>query len=354
LSTTSTPESNDPLYKDSFVPDPGTDLQPEPGITKVVTSTMGYAELINMVHAKLVTESSDVARRLPRAAFAYYCSVALYARLLFIHSENGRRTTVEEREFIQLVKNIDLQLPSLIGSYVNSFGNFTGRNGVDHSWEFPTDRPGPVVAGGVTGWYGRVSVDTHNWYEHYHNPAVTAWICTQEIAAFTAQQAGQAIVARPNLPDEVRCLENDEPNENLLGYSTVGGLRQEAVYTLLTANITAQAFPTSCDIPFNADLLATVSQYLATTKNGVSESIQWTRVGTLGQYPWERVAAGYRYTPGSLTLQRKTNLQQISEARIDGRISNAAAIFLLRFRKYVDNDQEVPGVEGEDGVGRSR
>lgn len=71
------------------------------------------------------------AKRVPIAAFRYYCAVMTWARMLKIHSKNGFRSSFDEQDFVRVVEDANFQIPSPIAIYLSGFGNTSMPRGRD-------------------------------------------------------------------------------------------------------------------------------------------------------------------------------------------------------------------------------
>lgn len=349
LSKKSSPESNDPLYKEAFVPESGTDLHPIPGLCTFIPSSIGFIELVDQVYTALCSKDANYGRRIPESVFTYYCAVGLWARLLCVHQMNGFQTTPAEREFVSQVKELNPTYPNIITLYINGFGNFEDLAGVKFDMKL-FDRLPPTTHTGVPGWWGRVNVDTHLDYENFLCPAVAALRVIKDLDFLGGVDPAW------NLPDDIQPAPVElrlpgHPTENLLGWKPAVALRQEAVQFINACGIrggrNADFHSSNDTVAFNVALMTSVMEYTERTVLMALTSISFVNQGSLAQDPWVQPAEGERYMPGTGRIQRRERLVQYSSEKINNKVSNAGSVFMLRYKRRTETIEEI---ENEEAV----
>lgn len=267
LSKTPSKEQNDPLYREAWFSDPGTELSPAAEELHIYPGCEALPVIVDAVHKETLASKQGFAKRVSHSAFAYYCAVLTYSRLLQLYRDNQNSITYEEGRFIQEVDDGHYLVPSLLSVYLSGFGNTSVPSG--RELKFSLRRPAIDAvreAGGVTGWFGQVDENTHYLYKHYPCLAVFAKRIQHDLGLPVDGGQGPHANQDWNLPVEVRCEAPrcGLPTENLLGWRRSERLSHEKRDFFHSARITVDEFPSiNLDVCFNMDLMHAISTELS-------------------------------------------------------------------------------------------
>jgi len=172
-----------------------TTLQPNLGVHYLHPGCEALTDIIFVCYSTLRSNCAGYSMRIPQCAFGYYCAVACYWRLLYLHINNGLMVTDSELSFTHQVKSLQLEVPPLIAHFLTGFGNTTIPSGRDikfRMWKVPSY----CNAGNTTGWFGRVSADTQPFYQNY--PCLAVYVARM----FASLEGGKDIWW--NFPTEIQ------------------------------------------------------------------------------------------------------------------------------------------------------
>lgn len=268
LSKTASKETNDPLFKEAWFPDPGTELAPEAKELEVYPSCESLPVIIDVLYTEAVASKQSFSKRVCHSAFAYYCATLAYGRLLTISSANQDELSYRETQFIKQVEQGHYIVPTLLSTYLSGFGNTTIPSGRDV--KFKMKKPDEfLTAVALPGWFGRVDNQTHFLYKHYPCLAVYAYRILCDIAApVEDEEPGEEEDIpdeRWDLPQDVRCQAQGcgRPTENLLGWRRSERLSHEKRTFLELSGIYEGEFPVNNRaISFSNTLMHAVSTEL--------------------------------------------------------------------------------------------
>jgi len=271
----SSSERNDPLWIPGMT---DITLQPCPGNLYFQPGCEALTDIIYVCYTTFMS-NSGYSSRLPECAFGYYCPVAYYWRLLYLHINNGIEVTDSELlSFMHQVKSLHLEVPPLIAHYLAGFGNTTIPSSRDIMFRM-RKVPSYCNAGNTTGWFGRVSADTQPFYQNY--PCLAVYVARM----FASLEGGKDIWW--NFPAEIQPVIAGGlcPSLACIGYGPRGNLSRDQ-RCLLEANgvRVAEQFPSSnrC-LPLNVSLLFGIRTMLCAQSGLQLLPLPKTVVGTVDQ-----------------------------------------------------------------------
>lgn len=268
LSKTTSTLKNDPLYMDTFMPNPSEELV---AIAEEVNHTPGFnglTAIINESFEVMAAKSQNFKRNVPPAAYAYYISVFAWARVLKMKKLNRYRLTTAESEFVEMIfEQGNYVLPKSLGIYLSGFGNFKIPSGPDSKF---TTIP--------------YTMDEDGFFEHLDENFMTSiYPC---IAVYA-----QRIIADLQYTDDPgqgpnwNVAEEELPwNNRCLGYELAQRLSDMQTRIYQSGGITTESFPSDCDIlPINTRLLNNVQKYINEVPTIETVPIPISLTGSIGQ-----------------------------------------------------------------------
>jgi hypothetical protein len=329
LATTSTPERNDPLWVDECVP--GYDLAPTPVYKKIETGCEHLPEIIDTSYTSISAASGPFVRKVAHSVFSYYCAVAVWARLLFLQRENGLMLVEGEERFIDQVLSLNLRIPVLLAHYLSGIGNTRTPRGRDLRFQLHDDRP-YTEAGGVLGWFGRISSETQFLYQNYP--------CLGVFAHRILVEFSDPAPVVWQLPEAIKPLENQGgPTTALIGYRPRVRVSDHQRHFNEGTGFNQLRFASSNPIlPLNVPLLAGVLAELNSINGAAFDSMPITVVGSVGQL-------GYIAYDHELREGRDSAIYE-APLKLEGNITFSAAAFGYRVMHEVEAVLE--GVDDPD------
>lgn len=164
LATRQTPYKNDPLYLDSIVLEGDRGFIQSPEIKTFSPSFDSFMPLVHHDYFNIVAANRPFGKVVSLSVYAYYNIMHLWARAFAI-MRHRKMLSVEETRFLERFEHDMYPTTEPINTYLRGFGDFTDTNGVQHHFKL-AGRPNK------TGHFGRISKDTHNFYEAYPAPYV--------------------------------------------------------------------------------------------------------------------------------------------------------------------------------------
>lgn len=267
LSKTTSALKNDPLYMDAFMPSPSEELVP---IAEEVNHTPGFNGLTTIINESfevMAAKSQNFKRNVPPAAYAYYISVFAWARVLKLKQMNRYRLTTAELEFVEMIyEQGNYVLPKSIGIYLSGFGNFKIPSGPDS--KFNTI---PYV------------LDEDGFFEDFADTFITAlYPC---ISVYSQRIMADLIFTRDGGNPGWNVDGEELPwNNRCLGYELAQHLSDMQTRIYQSGGITADNFPSDCDIlHINTRLLNNVQKYINEVPTIETVPIPVSLTGTIGQ-----------------------------------------------------------------------
>ncbi|XP_063701966.1 uncharacterized protein LOC134832012 isoform X1 [Culicoides brevitarsis] len=201
--------------------------------------------LIEQMYDELERNHPIFTSLVSESAFAYYCAVVVYNRILHLRKMNGEVLTTDEMKFIKQVDALNLRVPCLLQCYIAGMGNVTIQEGhIREKFRFKTHPITYVTAADSSmGWFGRVAAETHFLYQKY--PCLTVF--AKRIVEEVGFEKGNSPVW--NLPEDIAPANEEAgfPSENLLGYGPLQPLRASQKIFLKRCGISEPRFPTAND-----------------------------------------------------------------------------------------------------------
>lgn len=316
----------DKINDEAFMPEPNAELRDVPKQHYVHTGADGLDELVHRVFTLLKAKNPGFARRIPESAFGYYCAVATWCRMLYVHELNGGFITYDESNFVRALQANLLKLPKPIATFVNSIGNATlpGSGDVkfrlkEHEYE---------RAAGITGWFGQVNELTHWLYASY--PCLAVYVRRM-------QRDLDAVEIGPwNLPPGINpgIAAAGNPTRNMLGWAPTVDLRQDAVHFLNENGVEEAMFRSeNGSLPINYDLLASIRDELTSSRGFDMLDMEFDSAGSAGVLITEKVFRDNLYAPFSMNILKETELFVESPLKIDAKAAYGGGTFLYRLWK---------------------
>lgn len=269
LSKTESAEKNDPLYRESVFVDASQDLRPNPDNLSYYVGAEGFTEVVLQIHDEIKSNVAGFAKRVPLPVFQYYCAVLTWHRMLKLHQKNGFKTSFDEQDYIRIIDDASLQMPSPLAHYLNGMGNTTMPAGREVLFRLK-ERRYEESEEELIGWFGRVDAENHFLYRNYPCLAVFAKNIMQCIRLSHAERGDRQNIAEWDLPADMQPDEDDHglPTPNMLGYSTAEQLSSEQLRFLHAVQFDAGVYLSSDSevIPLFMGLMRSVqSEFNATS-----------------------------------------------------------------------------------------
>jgi hypothetical protein len=207
----------------------------------------------------------------------YYVAMLYWMRVAMIRSNNGLTTPAED-SLLDFAMRQNITIPAPIAVAINSIGDFTDPSGDIYHWRIQR-------IPNATGDFGRITSETHAYYEAYPTPQVFRRKIQAEILFSQAPAADRMW----DLPADLRPMNIGNvapiPTKNLVGWSPSVKLPVDAIGRLQACQITANEFVTeNSTFQLNIPLFQDVSTQLNSITIMKMSSINLTsRVGSLGQ-----------------------------------------------------------------------
>ncbi|PNX80509.1 hypothetical protein L195_g036511, partial [Trifolium pratense] len=276
--------------------------QPMPGNHYLHPGCEALTDIISVCYFTFRSNSTTgYSTTLPECAFAYYCAVACYWRLLYLQLNNGLELTDSEVSFVHQLKSMQLHVPQLFGHYLSGFGNTTIPSGRDVKFRM-RKVPKYYNAGNATGWFGRVSADTQPFYQNY--PCLAVYVARMFASLDGAKRKNNWW----NFPAEIQPLIAGGlgPSPACIGYGPPA-------------------------LPINTDLLLVINTELRAQSGLQLLPLPETLIGTVGQICFTSIEGEHdeRTTRASPMTLRSSFL-------IPAEVSLCASAFAYRVHHAVD------------------
>lgn len=300
LSKTPSKETNDPLYKEAWFPEPGNDLSPAAEELYVYPACEVLPVVTEVTYKEAVASKQGFSKRVAESAFAYYCAVLTYKRLLQVYRDNQFEIEPFEETFIKQVDAGEYLVPSVLATYLNGFGNTSIPSGRD--LKLNLRRPEYENVDDLPGWFGQVGANTHYLYKSYPCLAVYAYRIQHDLGLpeEALDDEEDDVAAEPDgrwdLPEELRPVGRaGRPTENLLGWRRSERLSREKRDFLHLCNITAQEFPSNNrGLCFNMRLMNAVNTELRNVERLNFQTVSTLSAGSQGQLTFDKFYATAR------------------------------------------------------------
>lgn len=211
-------------------------------------------EVARLCYAEYVADDINTQKAILPEYLDYYATAMLWLRLISLKVKLRQPLTIAERDALLLIENSQFSIPEPIMIQLKSIGSVQTMTR-EHLTPSIPDLPQEVIAG-HGGYYGPITVDTHNLYEEIPCLGVTSEAVRQSVSN-----------AAPGPYVSSLAGDNIEPNQNLLGFRPLANRRNEAKNIAFDAGITQDAFPEyPPNTGLNMNLLYAVSAYLGQTK----------------------------------------------------------------------------------------
>lgn len=291
LSKTASKETNDPLFREAWFPEAGSDLAPEAGYLTIAPGCEALPIIMDVAHNECVASRPGFAKRISSAVFHYYGAVLTYKRLLEVVRDNQFQISPDEIRFIEQINDGEYLVPSVLSTYLSGFGNTFVPSG--REVKFVMKRPprrATKRADDKVGWFGRVNADTHYLYRSYPCLPVYASRIQADLGGMN-DQVDNDDPGNWNLPPEIRPDLEDAgfPNENLLGWRPRSDLNHEARRFITNCQITQDRFESANpNLCLNIQLMHAVSTELSLIDRVKCQDVPKVPTGSQGQLLLER------------------------------------------------------------------
>lgn len=337
LSTSGSVPQNDPAYLSALCPHPGAILQPTAQERNIHSSSQGLNEIVRQLHSHLRAENPGFARRVPESAFGYYCATQVYAHMLKKQELNSYRTTTEERDFMRMVYEANLEPPVAIDTLMSSIGNVTLPNGREMKFRLLDRKYHESEDQETFGWFGPVSNQTHYLYASY--PCLAVYI--ERIRQDMLYTQNPEISPNWDLPDGISPEEDGAglPTANMLGYGPSVKLKPDELRFLQETgfhfrdrqNPNIEWISESDTIPLALQLLQAVQMELRATKQSLRLSPTLV-TGSLSQIP---LVSGAK--PVGPTPEKSQPMEITSPVEVAGCLVVIESAFLFRVKHFVQS-----------------
>jgi hypothetical protein len=312
-------------------------MQPMPGQHYLYPGCEALTDIISFCYFIFRSNSTTgYSTRLPECAFAYYCAVVCYWRLLYLQLNNGLELTNSEVSFVHQLKSMHLHVPQLFGHYLSGFGNTTIPFGRDVKFRM-RKVPSYYNAGNTTGWFGRVSADTQPFYQNY--PCLAVYVTRM----FASLEGGEWKNIWWNFPAEIQPIIAGGlgPSPACIGYGPRENLSSEQ-RNFLEANgvLVGEQFPSSNRaLPINTNLLFVINRELRAQSGLQLLPLPETLIGTVGQICFTAIEGGHEER-----TTRASPMTLMSTFLVPGEASLCASAFAYRVHHAVDEaaQEELP------------
>lgn len=163
-STTETPLTNDPLWKDSFLIDGETGFVNELSSKEFNADAAGYVQLVESEYKAISDVDKYYAKAIPASAHAYYHQLLYWYKIALIAQKRG--TASRDQDI--LVRFVSGYQSAMIaagaGEYLEGLGDYQDNTGVKHLLK--AHEPNG------DGHFGRATAQTHGLYETLPAPAI--------------------------------------------------------------------------------------------------------------------------------------------------------------------------------------
>lgn len=290
----------------------------------------GLTDVINGTYINCTL--NDFRNTVPLNAYAYYCAVLVYAKLLRIKQQRDA-ITLDESRFLQRVEETRPVAPKVIATYIAALGNFTP----PHTGREATARVLPVEyamgANGQRGYFGRVSAETHFLYRMY--PCVAVYLQNVVESVQLAEAASPHPGRMWNLPENIRPEDFPEalPTANLLGWTPLIPLMDEQRRFLKHSGCRPGDNPTvGGELPLNFPLFGNVKGMLS-GQRGTVQINEFGVDGSVGQLLISKTA-------DNNPVAQKCTIRSECSCRIDTTAAYLAAGLRFRMRYEVKENGE--------------
>lgn len=242
--------------------------------------------LTKILYSQLITDHPSFGKLVPESAFAYYCAVVVYFRLMRLLKIKNRAMSDDEMRFLAKVHKCNLMVPALLQDYVAALGDVTFYNGhFRERYEFsmlPFDYY--TSKDKSTGWFGPINEKTFVYYLMYPCLSIYAKRIIQDLmfSIGTGEENW-------NLPADIAPQEPNAgyPTENLLGYAKAMKLTTDQINFLYQGGISDNCFYTSNDtILLSTSLISLINDELIRLKDvRLNSALCKYRQGSVAQLP---------------------------------------------------------------------
>lgn len=160
-------EKNDPIHQEAVFPEASTCVSATTNPVEYFPGFEGLTDMIESTYEELKASGGPtVTRNVPKCAYAYYCAVLAYAKLLVVKRSNSYLTPSETQFIDQVEQQTPVALKPLV-TYLACLGEFKSPSG-----RTALTRVQPVdyfraEDNTYRGYFGRVDADTMVLYRMY-------------------------------------------------------------------------------------------------------------------------------------------------------------------------------------------
>lgn len=178
ISTQNTQETNDPLWKDSFIIDGEAGFTVEAPIREFSPDASGFVTLVESEYSAIVDVDKQYGKSVSASAHAYYHGVLYWYELALIAQKRG----LANNDQVNLIHFVDgypsAQIAAGAAEYLEGLGDFTDATGVKHILASQTPNG--------NGHFGQITHASHQLYETLPAPAILLQRCREDLDATVA------------------------------------------------------------------------------------------------------------------------------------------------------------------------
>jgi len=244
---------------------------------RIAPSAPALIDVARKTFAQIITDDSSLAKELLPEYLDYYATAMLWFRFITLKQKNSDPINMNERVVLDLIESMSFAVPEPITLYLRAFGNIvTGTR--QHLYPTFPAMPARTI-NGLGGFFGKLvppapdSNDSiHNLYEEIPCLGVLADAIMNSVS-----NAGPGVYASRVT------YQGHQPNQNLLGFRSLGNRRNEPKNLALDngiTDVTFQSYPQP--LALNLNFLSAISDIIAGTRTFKVSNIVFSTLTEMG------------------------------------------------------------------------
>jgi hypothetical protein len=171
--------SNDPLYLEAFVIDGDQSYVEAAGKPDFTITTDSFISLNRRTYNTVCISDKEFGKHVSLSMYLYYNTLHFWARIADIRHHHGY-ASIEEQNLVRYISTPQYPVHEPIKAYLRGIGDFEDPTGTKHQFK-ELRLPSDVEHDGVTGFFGRVSAETHFLYRSLPAPGVVVYRILQDL-----------------------------------------------------------------------------------------------------------------------------------------------------------------------------